>query len=296
MSVQLIVYPQWYNGVLNPISGPSWNQMIAYPSDFTMTSTSHAVVNPAALSLIVIAGLFPTMIPNKWYGYFLASAGGVTGGGNSLKLDNTASGTFQRLSGMTVGGLYDVKITWDSSHAREVMLKIYNGTTVVYTQPATPAAPTYEVTLQFTAPSADDTVINIDYNDSVTYTIITEVSCKLAGQAPPTLSVEARDTAPAIVTVLAKLATPPTLREDARLTAPPTVTVPSSLVLPLTDTSSLNVAAPTAVTVAWKLAAPITLDVPLTERLPPTFTKPETEILAAVPNSASTFVRLRPSP
>ena len=64
MSVQLIVYPQWYNGVLNPLSATTTNQMIAYPSDFTMTSTSHAVANPAALSLIVIAALFPTMIPN----------------------------------------------------------------------------------------------------------------------------------------------------------------------------------------------------------------------------------------
>jgi hypothetical protein len=186
MSVQLIVYPQWYNGVLNPISGPSWNQMIAYPSDFTMTSTSHVVTNPSALSLIVIASLFPTMIPNKWYGYYRAGFGGVTGGLNSLKLHTTSSGTFQRLSGMTAGGLYDVKITWDSSHARQVMLKIYNGTTIVSTQYPTPTAPTYEVTLQFTAPSADDTVINIDYNDGVAFTIITEVSCKLAGQAPPT--------------------------------------------------------------------------------------------------------------
>ena len=186
MSVQLIVYPQWYDGVLNPISGPSWNQMIAYPSDFTMTSTSHSVLNPSALSLIAITTLFgPTMIPNKWYGYYRAGLGGVTGGVNSLKLHTTSSGTFQRLSGMTPGGLYDVRITWDSSHARQVMLKIYNGTTIVSTQFATPTAPTYEVTLQFTAPSAADTVINIDYNDGVAFTIITEVACKPAGQAPP---------------------------------------------------------------------------------------------------------------
>jgi hypothetical protein len=184
MSVQLVVYPQWYKDG-TPVAPPAGaQQMIANPFNFTMNSTGHTV-NASQLSQTVIDALFPIMIPSKWYGYYKNGAGGVTGGNNTLALQQVASGVFQRLSGMIVGATYDVKITWNSSYAREVMLKIYDGDTLVSVQSATPPSPPYEVTIQITPPSVNDTVLNIDYNDDTTYTIISSISCKLATTTSP---------------------------------------------------------------------------------------------------------------
>ena len=77
---------------------------------------------------------------------------------------------------------------------------------------------------------------------------------------------------------------PPTVRVEAREVAAATVSVPLMFALPLTDTP------------LWNVAAPTTLKGPLTDTLPPACINPDTEMLVAMPSSASTFVRLEPSP
>ena len=76
----------------------------------------------------------------------------------------------------------------------------------------------------------------------------------------------------------------PTVSVDARDVAAATVSVPLILALPLTDTP------------LWNVAAPTTLKGPLTDTLPPACINPDTEIFVVIPSSASTFVRLEPSP
>ena len=66
MSIQLILYPQSYNG-LNPITG-SPNQFIVDGIDFNTINTSSASVSlaqPTYQSAINL--LNPTMVVNTWY-------------------------------------------------------------------------------------------------------------------------------------------------------------------------------------------------------------------------------------
>jgi hypothetical protein len=52
MSVQLVVYPQWYDGILNPITGTSGGEMLSDSCNFTGIDTGSATVFSGALATI----------------------------------------------------------------------------------------------------------------------------------------------------------------------------------------------------------------------------------------------------
>ena len=89
---------------------------------------------------------------------------------------------------------------------------------------------------------------------------------------------------PVVINVPASDVLLPTFSVEASDVAAATVSDPLIFTLPLTDTAS------------WNVAAPTTLKGPDTETLPPACINPATDIFVAVPNSASTLVRLEPSP
>ena len=67
MSVQLTVYPQWYNGV-QTISVPV-TQMVANPGYYLAIGTGSGVIGAdAQTAQLAINGLYGGMAANTWYG------------------------------------------------------------------------------------------------------------------------------------------------------------------------------------------------------------------------------------
>ena len=116
MSVQLIVYPQSYQGQYSTYSVPFFTQ---YVSDYSFNSGSNGsgysltVANPVTT---VMSNIAPNNLWNTWN-----STGGVWGAttapafaSGKVTLDSAASasstGIFQLISNLTVGSTYEVKI------------------------------------------------------------------------------------------------------------------------------------------------------------------------------------------
>ena len=124
------------------------------------------------------------MYAGNWYGYYKTGTGGVIGGWQSLELENTASGVFQRLSGMVVGALYEVKVTFITGFAYPIDIRIYNVTGIHANQEVTPVSDV--ATFQFTAPSINETTLNLDFFNESNHAKISYVSVKQVVETPPT--------------------------------------------------------------------------------------------------------------
>ena len=115
MSVQLIVYPQGYNGVYNQFSNPSSN-FIVNGNSFTGLSNTPAISNYSIYNAIF---LNPATVPNSWYRY--AYPDPVTppiqypseSNGNCV-IPNSATagymGIYQRVTDLTAGIVYNLII------------------------------------------------------------------------------------------------------------------------------------------------------------------------------------------
>ena len=181
MSVQLIVYPQSYAGASNPISGNS-SQMVANPTDFTNAMTT--LTNYSATSTIdqvAVNDIASTMLPNAWYGYVnITTSALIAATNNMLLMSNIDIGVLQKLTNLTVGSVYNVTLTFDSSGSNPIDVKIFNGTSFVSSVTASPSSLT--ATVQFTAPSVNNTIFCLDCISSVV--AITSVSITQAASTP----------------------------------------------------------------------------------------------------------------
>tara|TARA_R110000824_G_scaffold108273_2_gene255086 strand:- start:101 stop:2809 length:2709 start_codon:yes stop_codon:yes gene_type:complete len=179
MSVQLVVYPQWFDGVMNPIVSPSSSaELLVNPTNFTGANSTNAYsVNANVLSQTAIDDLFP-FTAGSWIGYNNAAGGMTTGGIGGIIFAVGSCGVFQQMSGLVVGAVYDVKITWSTAVTpQNINVRIYNGTQIVLTVLATPDS-NNEDTIQFIAPSVNNTSFNLDYDNDVLSTVILETSVK----------------------------------------------------------------------------------------------------------------------
>jgi hypothetical protein len=172
MSVQLVVYPQWYNGILNPIAGGGGGEMLSDKCNFigiNMGTATHFTGSLQTIPQQAIDALEPTMAPNTWYGYYkggtlvpLLSAPTTV----PINLAGGGSGVFQKMSGLVQGGLYNVDVdTYDVSvFTTDLEVRIYNGTTLENTFQVT-AGLTHQQ-FNFVAPSVNDTVVFLwDYDE-----------------------------------------------------------------------------------------------------------------------------------
>ena len=119
MSVQLILYPQNYEGQYSTISTPFFNQ---YVSNFSFNSQYAVTFNMSSatnLPLDFLEGSFPQNYWSLWY-----STGGVYGtvqaptiSSGKITFDSVSSGTsghtgcVQKISNLQVGATYDLSIT-----------------------------------------------------------------------------------------------------------------------------------------------------------------------------------------
>ena len=184
MSVQLILYPQSFNGVPNAFSAAN-SEMIVNGSDgsalLANTTSYSATTTLAQTALNAIVG---TAISNTWYGFFTIGNGAISGSVGSFILYKEYSGMMQRLTSLVAGATYDVSIKWYATAVAEpVRVKIYNGVTFVSSVLATPDV-NDEATVQFTAPSANNTTFVIEYFHLSVDIIITSISVKMASTQP----------------------------------------------------------------------------------------------------------------
>ena len=181
MSVQLIVYPQSYDGVPNSISGNS-SQMVANPTNFTNALTTLANYSATStIAQVAVNAIASTMSPNAWYGFVnITTSALIAATNNMLIMSNMDVGVLQKLTNLTVGSVYDVTLTFDSVYPNPIEVKIFNGTTFVSSTTASPSALT--ATVQFTAPSVNNTIFCLDSISSVV--AITSVSIIQAASTP----------------------------------------------------------------------------------------------------------------
>ena len=180
MSVQLIVYPQSYDGAPNSISGNS-SQMVANPTNFTNALTTLANYSATStIAQVAVNAIASTMSPNAWYGFVnITTSALIAATNNMLIMSNMDVGVLQKLTNLTVGSVYDVTLTFDSVYPNPIEVKIFNGTTFVSSTTASPSALT--ATVQFTAPSVNNTIFCLD---SISTVSITSVSIISAAQSP----------------------------------------------------------------------------------------------------------------
>jgi len=121
MSVQLSLYPQNYQGEYNVLSYGA-NEVFVNGVNFdnlsSATSTSFANINFLTGGIVTTT---PAVIPNTWYRFRMLQSGSsypdypTNVGGNATfyadGTDTTISGIYQRVTDLTVGQNYTVKIT-----------------------------------------------------------------------------------------------------------------------------------------------------------------------------------------
>ena len=163
MSVQLIVYPQSYDGFTNS-NNPS-TQFIVDGINFSTvnTSTNHSVT--AANGLQEAIDFYnPTLPVNTWKRYFQGSLG-VTVPTTFLNISVTSTkqqqGILQKLSNLTVGCIYNVTVDINTiiNVGNVFNLSVFSGTILQSSHPFPPTLSTGISTFQFIANSTDETLV-----------------------------------------------------------------------------------------------------------------------------------------
>ena len=181
MSIQLIVYPQSYDGIPNPISTSS-SQVVANPTNFTAVTTANSVSLGTITNVpqAAINAIQPTIVSNTWnYGW--GAGGNPSAGTTSEIIVWDYSALLQKFGNLIVNAAYDLNINWQVTSGSTVTVSIFNGT--VLTSQTTHTSAT-SVSTQFTAPSANDTTIVISYNAQLGLEVIESVHGSFATVQP----------------------------------------------------------------------------------------------------------------
>ena len=192
MSVQLIIYPQKYEG----FTTTGFNlpvEMLANGNNFVNVGdyVSSYPAPSSTLSQQAVTALFPPTYFNTWYGYFTSSSIAPSDLASAVLLFGTGSGILQNLTNLTAGLVYNLELTVNVTGGIPyfpLTLDIFNedvlDTSIVIT-------PTSDVTtVQFTAPNDNFTIlaltnINASYTDIIIIDniSITEASSEPSGDA-----------------------------------------------------------------------------------------------------------------
>mgnify|MGYP003135762883 CR=1 FL=1 len=173
MSIQLIIYPQFYDGT-NPISA-NFTQFVVDGINFNTINTSSSslsLAQPTYQSAINL--LDPTMAINTWYRFSVDAIAPFETSGTLSILQY--KGIMQKLSNLVVGVTYDVTINTVTAISN-LFLKVYTGTVL---QSSTPITTLGTNNLQFTANSTTDTIVI--YSDTINF--VESISIQQAIQSP----------------------------------------------------------------------------------------------------------------
>ena len=119
MSVQLIVYPQSYNGVFNAFSGSTTELIVGGINFAGIDNTSTYENNSATPYVDVITNAFPSVV-NTWYRYrsnIIGTPAYPISNGPNVVLDSLGNGSteptgiYQRIGPLTIGATYNIILT-----------------------------------------------------------------------------------------------------------------------------------------------------------------------------------------
>jgi len=182
MSVQLIVYPQNYDGASNAISNAA-TEFIVNGINFSNLNSSPTYTSTSVVPYYDVLTNAPPTIVNTWYRFRNNTAGtpdypSVVVGDLVLKTTAGAtgsrSGIYQKLSNLTIGAQYTITINLSAGTTGLILTKIANGTTIYAI--GSSSANTTQVTLNFTAQSTDSTIMIVYYNTIIDTATITDIS------------------------------------------------------------------------------------------------------------------------
>jgi len=172
MSVQLILYPQSYDG-LNSLSGLGTEQVVDGINFNTINTSTTSLSLAAPTYQSAINALNATMIVNTWYRFSLDTNPPSYASGNVQIL--VSQGIMQKLSNLIVGQLYDVEII--TSVATTLNFYVYSGTSQ---QSVTPVSIVGTNNFQFTATSTNNVIIL----HSTSISFLSSISIRQAAQNP----------------------------------------------------------------------------------------------------------------
>ena len=162
MSVQLIVYPQNYEGLTN--STNIANAVLVDGINFsTVNASSSLFVGQPNGSQEAINFFNPTLPVNTWKRYKVGSSGVSESGGTlgiSILGSTNQQGILQKLSNLTVGAVYNVEIDCTLLiNGNLFSLSIFSGTVLQSIQPFPITGSGTIISFQFTANSTEDTIV-----------------------------------------------------------------------------------------------------------------------------------------
>jgi hypothetical protein len=192
MSTQLILYPQNFKGRYNSTATPSFNEYIVnginfigldavtqYPTTDNFPSQAAIINSPPAIlgnwySYYTTGGPWAAVIPPfEGVGAAVLPFGGPTLG---------HCGIYQQLSGLAVGGMYDVVINIPIPVVGTLTIEFYTGTVLQNTQSF--SSNVTQITTTFTAQSTND-IFLIDYSSTTGVVSISDISIQ---ESPETVT------------------------------------------------------------------------------------------------------------
>ena len=191
MSVQLIVYPQHYNGYGSVFS--QTGEFCVDGSTFNaLASTSIPTYDvPASSTNVIVSALIanPTNAINSFYKFRSTQSGTptaptVSSGAVTLYsvASATLSGIYQRLSNLVVGTVYEMVIDLSTTGTGFVLTSAYDNITLI--SQSIHAANQSQITFSWTAASTDDTIVITYYNFVADNIVIDNISVSQQGTTP----------------------------------------------------------------------------------------------------------------
>ena len=195
MSVQLIVFPQSYEGQFSSIATTA-NNFIVDGINFNTINTSSSYDAPSLLQTAIDNQ--PPSIVNTWYRYRTTGSGTPTlptevSGNLTLYSVSTQSlcGVYQKLSNLVVGNAYEIVIDVSTTGAGLIVPTIYDGSTFIAATIF--SAGSSQVTYSFTATSVNQIVVISYSNTTADNIVISNISVSQQGITPTTIYTDLQD-------------------------------------------------------------------------------------------------------
>ena len=190
MSVQLIVYPQSFNGQYNEISS-SPTEFLVNGENFNNLDNTTAYTSSVVPPYVDTLTNEPPSIPNTWY-RFRNDTGGTINYPSRVLGDlvlesvvgsGSISGVYQRLTNLVIGQQYTITINLSAATTGTIITQLADGTTIY--EGGGGAANVTQITDIFTAQSTDSTVMIAYVNTIIATATITDLSIQpVIGSAP----------------------------------------------------------------------------------------------------------------
>jgi hypothetical protein len=188
MSVQLILYPQTYEGQYNSISANA-NEFVVNGINFTGLSTSSSYDSSLSTYAINNALTIQPAVTNTWVRYRSTAAGTPalpTNTSGNVVFNSTGatsrSGIYQKLSNLIPGTNYTITINVSTTGTGSIQVGVYNITSLVASQNS--SATTATITKTFTANSATNTLVVSYVNTVATNVTVSDISVVPTGTTP----------------------------------------------------------------------------------------------------------------